>query len=160
MNFRTWLENQVSSDAEARRVLRVGRNASDEEVKDAYRRESKKNHPDRGGSHTAQQRVNSAFEFLTKRGTDSGFTEPFDFDDYWRRTGPNPPGFDIPPWQTDKRSMNNDVGGAFTNLNFCLKSIYEKATESGGVEKWTFWAFDGNYFRGVFTAYANEPTLG
>jgi len=65
-----------------------------------------------------------------------------------------------PEWETDKRSIYHEVGDSFRNLNYCKKTIYEEAKKQGEVEEYTLWAWDGMYFRGVFSVYANPSVFG
>jgi hypothetical protein len=81
----------------------------------------------------------------------------------------------IPPWQTDERSTHNDVGSDFTNLNYCKKRIWQKSMSARYGADWanwwpentrpslaefTIWAWDGHYFRGVFTVFCDPSVLG
>ncbi len=66
----------------------------------------------------------------------------------------------IPPWQTDERSMNNSVGNDFRDINFSKKSIYENSIKNGPVEKYSIDSFDGSFFRGSLSVYTNEKSLG
>lgn len=71
--------------------------------------------------------------------------------------------FEIPPWQTDFRATYNYVNEAagFYNINFCLREIYKKSLKLGGsLHRTTFWAFDGAFSRGVFTAFCSKAVLG
>lgn len=167
-NFKQWLESVglVDSMEDALHTLGLKNGASEQQIRKAHRDSSMKNHPDRGGSVKAQAKANSAFDFLKDKGfnTSSGYRPSPEFrpnsqyqsawTDEFRRQR------DMPPWQTDSRSSNNEVGRDFSNLNFCKRAIYERAIEKGPVEKWTIQAFDGNYFRGVFIVFCNPETLG
>lgn len=172
MRFRAWLEHaQIRSYDDALSVLGLSQGASLPEAEDAYRELSKSSHPDMpGGSKQAQQRINNAIDYLRKHrqpqstGSDGGHWEPPYQQQAWgsgdsgaRRP---PPRREVPPWQTDKRSFSNNVGEDFRDINFCKKAIYEEAVKHGEVEEYTFNAWDGHFFRGVFSAYANPATLG
>lgn len=55
------------SEDEAREILGVNNNASEKEIKDAYQRLMKKNHPDTGGSEYFAARLNQARDILLKK---------------------------------------------------------------------------------------------
>ncbi|MCK9458516.1 MAG: J domain-containing protein [Proteobacteria bacterium] len=176
MNFKQWLESVgiIGSVPEALSTLGLKPGASKEEIAKAFRAMSMRHHSDVGGSDTIQKRLNAAFDLLKSRDfqTAGGRGPEWNPPEPPRWDGSNGPGArwaayqqrrnnDLPPWQTDERSSNNSVGGSRKNINYCLKEIYEKAMENGGnVKKYTFDAFDGRFFRGIFTAYCNPQTLG
>ncbi|HCK85167.1 MAG TPA: molecular chaperone DnaJ [Hyphomonadaceae bacterium] len=56
-----------AQDAEARRILGVGADASEAEIRAAYRRKIARAHPDRGGAHNAAARLTAARDHLLKR---------------------------------------------------------------------------------------------
>lgn len=61
-------------------TLGVDKNASDEEIKKAYRRRSKKTHPDKGGSEKEFNKTNKAYLILSdasrrKKYDETGSTE-------------------------------------------------------------------------------------
>ena len=72
--------------------------------------------------------------------------------------GYTPPRRQSEPWQTDPRDGTEIYRNDLKDLNFAKKSIYEHA--SGPRVKATFWAFDGSYSRGVFTAFSSMDDLG
>ena len=175
MRFRAWLEHaQIRSLDDALSALGLSRGDTLAQAEDAYRERSKIFHPDKlGGSKEAQQRINNAIDFMRKQGDQPQQTggdwggahwEPPYQQQAWRSaSGPSrPPPRErpLPPWQTDKRSSYNEVGKDFTNVNFCKKAIYEEAVKHGEYEEYTFDAWDGSFFRGVFSAYANPSSLG
>lgn len=62
--------NAVSEDPatqQARRVLGVGPQASESEIRGAYRAKMAKAHPDRGGSHAEAARLTAARDLLLRR---------------------------------------------------------------------------------------------
>ncbi|MBS28442.1 MAG: hypothetical protein CL566_05880 [Alphaproteobacteria bacterium] len=61
-----WTQSGMSAD-EAREILGVSTNASDEEIEAAYRTEMKRAHPDQGGSDWMAAKVNQAKDVLLKR---------------------------------------------------------------------------------------------
>jgi curved DNA-binding protein CbpA len=157
MNWFLKLALKLTLD-EALAIFGLQYGASADEVNKTYRRLAMQHHTDRGGSDAAMSRINTAYEILQK-GTDQG-SGSFSYEDFSGFEETHRRSAGIPEWQTDKRSTYNEVGRDFRNLNFCKKAIYDKAKESGDVEEYTFWAFDGSYFRGVFSAFCNEQTLG
>ncbi len=54
-------------DAEARRILGVGADATESEIRAAYRRKIASAHPDRGGAHNLAARLTAARDRLLKR---------------------------------------------------------------------------------------------
>jgi molecular chaperone DnaJ len=84
------------------KILGVSRDASEEEIKKAYRRLAHKYHPDKGGDPEKFKEINEAYQVLSdkeKRAqydkygrvfegpgfTDSSFAEGFDVGDFWQR---------------------------------------------------------------------------
>ena len=55
------------SDDEARQILGVSENASDQEIEQAFRNEMKRAHPDQGGSDWMAAKVNQARDVLLNR---------------------------------------------------------------------------------------------
>ena len=45
-------------------ILGVNKNSSEDEIKKAYRKQSLKHHPDRGGNNEQFQKINTAYEVL------------------------------------------------------------------------------------------------
>jgi len=75
-------KQQMGDDEDPYLVLGVPRSATPDEVKAAYRKAARKNHPDRGGSPEAFQRVQRAYEALTAPPEDAsqsphGFSDLF-----------------------------------------------------------------------------------
>jgi len=154
-----WLYKIAMSVPEALGVLQfpAGSSPSLDEIKNQWRKLIFKNHPDRGGDENIARRINSAWSFLK-----NSYTPEMQFEgtrNNWSRP-PSPQGRDIPEWQTDERSSYNEVSGDRTNINYAKKEIYEFSKEQGDVTEVTFWAFDGQFSRGVFTAKSNEASLG
>jgi len=165
MNFKQWVEAEglVTSLGDALKILGLKSGATEKDIVAALRNSAKQHHPDLGITTDQMKKTNAAFEFLRDNGFETsqsypGFeTSSSHMRPHWRRSE------DLPPWQTDLRSSYNEVGFGFTNLNYCKKSIYDKSVENGGkesLERWTIWAFDGSFFRGVFTVFCNTQTLG
>lgn len=143
----------------------AGSSPSLDEIEQQWKRLIFQNHPDRGGDEYFAKRINSAWTFLQHSYTPETTRNPWRGENRW--TGPfhpprggQPSRRDIPEWQTDERSSYNEVGGDRTNKNYALKEIYEFSKEQGDVIDVTFWAFDGQFGRGVFTAKSNEASLG
>jgi len=123
MNLKDWLLLEMTS-AEAMKVLGV---SLGDDIKDAYRRASLRNHPDRGGSEASMKEINRAFEIL------SG----------------NKPSPEPKPARRE----------TYANLDYCLQVIEEESSKNGDVRPYTFHAWDGLYFRGVFTARTNPQSF-
>jgi curved DNA-binding protein CbpA len=47
----------------------------------------------------------------------------------------------------------------YSNLDYCLRVIEEESIKNGVLGSYTFWAWDGFYFRGVFTARTNSESF-
>jgi hypothetical protein len=164
MNFKHWLEAKglVTSVSDALKILGLKPGASEKEVLAAVRRGAMQHHPDQGGPADRMKLVNAAYDLLKSVGFESHNRYP-GFTSYDSHMRPPNRSKDLPPWQTDLRSSYNEVGKDFSNINYCKKSIYDKSVENGGIEslkRWTIWAFDGAFFRGVFTVFSNPQTLG
>lgn len=149
MNFRSWLESigLINSLEDALRTLDLQRGATEEEIKLSTRKLLLKYHPDIIHDSRKAKLINAAYDYLQHHGFGTKVEQPI----YYSR--------EIPPWQTDLRSAYNEVGHDFRNLNYCKKIIYEKAIKVGELKRWVILAFDGMFFRGVFTVFCNEPTL-
>lgn len=124
MEFREWLLLEMTP-AEAQEILGV---KPGEDVKDAYRRASLRNHPDRGGDEASMKAINRAFEVL------SGKSQP-------------------------ERETRRSTRKTYANLDYCLKTIEEESKKKGSTIPYTFWAWDGSFFRGVFTAKTNPESF-
>ena len=150
-------------------ILGLKPGATEEEIKSARNRLAKQYHSDiSAGSQEKMSEINIAFEFLeSKNFQTSSAKETWPSDgarwqkswqeqeeDRMRDKG-------VPPWQTDYRASNS-VGTTFADINYCKKKIYEKATElsSEKPERYTFWPWDGIYFRASFTAFCNKDAVG
>lgn len=126
MNLKEWLIREMTA-GEAMEILGIG---PGDDVKDAYRRASMRNHPDRGGSEESMKAVNRAFEILQK--------------------GPEP---------KPKTKTKATPRETYNNLDYCLYVIEEESKKKGPTNPYTFWAWDGVYFRGVFTANTNPESF-
>jgi hypothetical protein len=61
------IDLNADADRDARMILGVGPNATDAEIRDAFRERMRAAHPDSGGSHAAAARVTAARDRLLKR---------------------------------------------------------------------------------------------
>jgi hypothetical protein len=66
---------------------------------------------------------------------------------------PRPPG--VPPWQTEPTEPSQILRNDYTDLNYIKKTVYERSVRFGDVELVKAWAWDGQRFRKVVSAYAN-----
>lgn len=162
---------------EALSILDLSFGATKEEIVKQRNKLAIKYHPDISGpeSHEKMVEVNTAYDklkevdFETSRREEKRRTYR-ERDETWKRppynSGPwykeNPPKKreGHPPWETDRRSSYWEVGKDFSNLNYCKKTIYEEAIKHGDVEEYTISAFDGSFFRGMFSVNANQQALG
>jgi curved DNA-binding protein CbpA len=122
-----------------------GDEATDSEIKNRYRQLAKQHHPDVGSSSESMVRLNLAYEVLknTKNFSSNKFNVK-----------------EKAPWQTDERASSNSTGvNNVKDANYCKKVIYENAIKSGEVEKYSFMAFDGFFFRGSLTVFCNDPSI-
>lgn len=123
-----------------------------------YRQLAMRHHTDlnKGEDQSKMVQINLAKEVL-----DSASSGGREYDDiYEEARHSRRQRWEVPEWQTDPRSNDNEVG---PNRNFrsrCMHDIWENSKRFGPVRPITFWAFDGRYGRGVFTAMSNEPGLG
>ena len=88
-------------------ILGVGRNASDEEIKKAWRAKAIRNHPDKGGSEEDFKRINNAYENIQKGNHEHA---PFPFDIFTEHmhqmfTGPQGPFFHMPSRAFTKQNV-------------------------------------------------------
>ena len=184
MSWYKWAARFQMTYEQALRVFGfpAGSQPSPEEVKKKYRDLARKAHPDVGGTAEAIAQINNANDVLVNSGPDFSRSSPGASGNAWQSKGPWSPSRpsgghyrpyqskEQPPWQTDSRSSYNDVPSDnpdgserpenFRHLNYCMKKIYEHSLQAGAVSDWTISAFDGAFFRGVFTAKTNEPSLG
>eukprot|EP01091_Cochliopodium_minus_P002930 TRINITY_DN12765_c0_g1_i1.p1 TRINITY_DN12765_c0_g1~~TRINITY_DN12765_c0_g1_i1.p1 ORF type:complete len:118 (+),score=28.17 TRINITY_DN12765_c0_g1_i1:42-395(+) len=56
--------DEVMSKAEASKILNIGKNSTEEEIKIAHRKMMKLNHPDKGGSQYISVKINEAKSVL------------------------------------------------------------------------------------------------
>lgn len=111
-----------------------------------------KHHPDRGGNTKDMQYINAAWDVL-KRLSPSRPIDP--------TTNRSK---DIEPWAWAGYSggipPRDDVGGP-GDLNYYKKKAWEISgkPEPRKENEYTFWGWDGNYFRGVFSVFAVPKTL-
>lgn len=95
-------------------ILETHFNASPQEIRDAYKKASLKSHPDKGGSHEAQIKVNLAREIL------SDPLQRQDHDTYWRKLF----------------SKNRASDHGFNNQqNHQHANSHDKETQTGASEK-------------------------
>jgi len=166
MNFKQWVEAEglVTSLRDALKILGLKPGANEKDILAAVRNSAMQHHPDiQGGDAARMRQINAAYDFLKGIGFETSQTSYPNFGTSSSHMGHRQHSDELPPWQTDLRSSYNEVGFGFTNLNYCKKSIYDKSVENGGkesLERWTIWAFDGSFFRGVFTVFCNTQTLG
>lgn len=139
-------------------------------LKKRYRQLAIQYHPDRNPD--AQNKMvelnnaNDALEAYLKSGQDRGYQSrnPAWHEErvrtHYRPQEDNYRGRNVPPWETDQRSSFHGTDGGRRNINFCKKEIYEYSMQQGPVQEFSIWAFDGNFFRGVFSCFTNEASLG
>lgn len=123
------------TEQEAEKIL--GSRKGDPDLSSKYRRLAMQNHPDRGGDSATMKKIITAYEILSGSSLESGRVNP----EYQGHTGPfrgNP---------------------TFANIDYCKYVIEEKSSKSGSVRPFTFWAWDGDYFRGSFTANTNKQNF-
>lgn len=151
-----------------------GQSPSLDEIKERWKKLMMEHHPDKGGDEALAKRINEAWALLKSsynpgaQRTPGWQSDPQDWPPYEQEEWTQSPwsagyrGKEIPEWQTDERSTYNKVNERLgrQDINFCKKEIYEFSKQHGDVSEVTFWAFDGQYSRGVFTVKSNEASLG
>lgn len=65
----------------------------------------------------------------------------------------------VEPWQTDPSEPTTIYRTDYTDPNFLRKEVYERATRFGDVELMKAWSWNGERFRKILTAYANQFSL-
>lgn len=111
-----------------------------DQLKNTWKKLALTYHPDRtGGDHDHIAMINAAYDVLKKGEAPS--------------TAPAPEN-EFPAWQTDSRSRYNRINrNDYTDINYFKKRMWELSGRSH--EKWTIWAFDGHFFRGVLTVFGS-----
>lgn len=72
---------------------------------------------------------------------------------------PTPGNGCIEPWQTDPSEPTTIYREDYTDPNYLKKMVYERATRFGDVELFKAWSWNGERFRKIFAAYANQFSL-
>ena len=185
MNFKLWIESEkITSRQQAISILGISFNASIEDAKRARNKLALIYHPDRNPSPDAIEKmfdINNAVDYLAKNKShrtsnqsDSWYhSDVQDAKDYSKRrqereakkAKEREP--ETPPWQTDYRPANNDVGDNFSNKNFCLKDIYEYSIRRDPVGRWNLIAFNTeatsfnniNGVRSTLSVFTNDRSL-
>lgn len=147
---------------------------SKDELKKAYRELSKAHHPDKGGKTINIQYINAAYDILSKSSGRSSSREP----DQWRYTqhGYRQPdnSYKSSRQASDQQfrqswawagwsggaSPMDDYSDSPQNINYVKKQAWEMSGQPTPSKKneYTFWNWDGSYFRGVVTVYAKQDT--
>jgi GNAT superfamily N-acetyltransferase len=136
----TWFKKISGSPqmsyADALRVLGfpLGYAPSFEEVKLRYKTLSKQHHPDAGGDKLTFSRINNAKDVLISSPSVS--------------SGAN-----------NKHSPYSTKDD-FSDIGFCKRAIEDFSLQRGEVRPYQFTIFDGEFFRGGFTANCNDESLG
>lgn len=66
--FNGTITHLTDNRVEALKLLGVSKNASQDEIKKAYRQKAVMLHPDHGGKHEEMVQLNKAYELVVKRG--------------------------------------------------------------------------------------------
>lgn len=134
--FKDWIyENLLSEMTEREAEQILDSRKGDPELGSKYRTLALKHHPDRGGDVVMMKKITQAYEILSS--LSSSNPQP----KYQGETGPfrgNP---------------------SWSNLDYCKYMIQEKSKKSGSVTPYSFWAWDGDYFRGSFTVLTNPANF-
>lgn len=91
-NFAQYLIEVAMSSSDARKVLGLSSNYTDDQLKTAYKKMAVANHPDKGGSVAKMQQINVARDVLAGKDVD-------DYDDY--DNSPPDDGYNTPYPQTN-----------------------------------------------------------
>lgn len=123
------------TEKEAEQLLNSKR--GDPQLTAKYRLLAMKNHPDRGGDLLLMKKINTAYEILSGSNSTNSRPSP----EYQGQTGP----------------FNGQKSWA--NLDYCKHEIEERSKKTGTLSPYTFWAWDGDYFRGSFTVNTNPDNF-
>ena len=153
-------EARLMSLDKALQMLGVRQNMTKEEIKKRYRELALKYHPDktRGDKKSEDlfKLISEAYQVVS----DSGFKTKSDPKQHWTPPRREYTGRGVPSWQTDPMSSYNRVGKDFRDINFCKKTIYDEAKKHGEVNRYSVWAWDGSFFRGTWSVFANPQVFG
>jgi len=154
-----------------------------DKLKDYYIALVKKHHPDAGGRNTDMQYINAAYDVLKqsfeKSGSygsgDESWPHQKEYDDYFahntyqhqhqkrksKSRDDGPKGWAQAGWSGGAPFSGHIVHETFGDLNFCKKTAWEISGRPpfDKDHEYTFWNWDGNFFRGVFSVYAIPEKL-
>jgi len=118
------------------KILGVDRNASDEEIKKAYRRLAHRYHPDKpGGDESKFKEINEAYQVLSDKNKRAAY-DRFGTADFGAAGGFNQQGFGAPGF--DFGGFNWTGAGDFANLNDILESLFSQFDFAGAPRRKTY----------------------
>jgi len=130
-----------------------------DELTRIYKKLVKQHHPDIGGNTNDMKDINSAWDIL-KQSPEYVYTNQTKSTYRQQQNTNQQNSKENNPWAWAGHSGGSDPNTSFSdnekNLNYVKKKAWEISGKPEAIKsnKYQFWNWDGNFFRGVFSVYA------